>query len=100
MKIFSELKPSNRKNKKYVMIFTTEDGTVLKKVHFGAKNMSDFTEHKDLDRKERFLKRFNKLIEKYKYNSLSPMTLSHLILWNKPTLKASYIDYKKRFNFF
>lgn len=41
-----ELKTSSRKDKKYMLI--TPDN---KKIHFGAKNMSDYTIHKDDKRK-------------------------------------------------
>ena len=97
MRVF--FKPSNRKDKKLMAIFTDDDKTeIINIVHFGAKNMSDFTQHGDEQRKQNFLNRFNKLIKKNKNNKMSPMTLSHLILWNKESLEDSIEDYKKRFN--
>ena len=98
-KIEVKLYESDKKTKKYTIIFY-DDGKEIKSVDFGARNMSDFTIHKDEERKERFLKRFEKKIEENKNNSFSPMTLSHLILWNKPTLSASFNDFKKKFNLF
>ena len=67
----------------------------LKTTHFGSAGMSDFTKHKDNQRKERYLKRHRK-----NENWNKPETagaLSRWILWNKPTLSASISDYKKRF---
>lgn len=99
-KISVELYKSPNKNKKYRVVFY-KDGEEFKHTDFGAEGgtLQDFTEHKDKERKERFLSRFNKLIEKNKDNPYSPMTLSHLVLWNKPTLKSSWNFYKKKFGF-
>ncbi len=88
---------SPNKNKKYRAIFY-KDGKKFKHTDFGAEKMSDYTINKDKERKEKFLSRFNKLIEKNKENPYSPITLSHLLLWNKPSLKQSLKDYKKIFN--
>jgi hypothetical protein len=91
---------SNRKGKKYAVGFFQDDETEpFKMVHFGAVEMDDFTTHKNKERKERFLNRFKRLIDKEADNPYSPMTLSHLLLWNKPSLKASFNDYKRRFEF-
>ena len=68
------------------------DGT---KTDFGAKGMSDFTKHKDSERKKRYMSRHKK-----RENWNSPKTagsLSRWVLWNKDTLKKSIADYKKRF---
>ncbi len=65
-------------------------------VKFGREGMSDFTKHKDEERKERYLAR-----HKANENWNKPDTagaLSRWILWNKPTLKESIQDYKKRFS--
>lgn len=91
-----EIKPSTNNNKKYMAIFFDDNNKRIKTTHFGAKGMSDFTIHKDKERKERYLKRHQK-----RENWNDPKTagaLSKWILWNKPTLKGSIRDYKKRFN--
>lgn len=84
------IKKSTRPEKKYMATFN--DGTVT---HFGAAGMSDFTKHKDPERKERYINRHRK-----RENWKDPKTagaLSLYVLWNKPTLRASIADYKKRF---
>ena len=89
------IKNSPRKEKKKVAIFYDKDGTKIRTVHFGAKGMSDYTKHKDKERKSRYLKR-HKSNEKWR----SPMTagaLSRWVLWNKPSYKRSVSDYKRRF---
>jgi hypothetical protein len=88
------IKPSTQKDKKLMAIFYDDDKKV-KTTHFGAKGMSDFTKHKDKERKERYLDRHRK---RENWNSfMTAGSLSRWILWNKPTLKASIADYKKRF---
>ena len=90
-----EIKPSTQKDKKLMAIFYDDDGKKKKTTHFGAKGMSDFTIHKDKERKQRYLDRHKKRENWNDY--MSAGALSRWILWNKPTLKASIADYKKRF---
>jgi hypothetical protein len=73
-----------------------ECGRGEKIVSFGAAGMSDFTKHKDEERKELYLARHKKNEDWEK--PMTPGSLSRYILWNKPTLKASIADYKKRFD--
>ncbi len=89
---------SPKKDKKYRVVFYNKNTETISFTDFGAKGMSDFTIHKDKERKQKFLQRFSKLIEKHKNDPTKPITLSKYILWNKPTLKASWTDYKKQFN--
>lgn len=89
------IKPSTRKEKKKMAIFYDKDENKIKTIHFGAKGYSDFTIHKDKERKQRYINR-----HKSRENWKDPMTAGALalyILWNKPTLKASITDYKRKF---
>jgi hypothetical protein len=84
----------NTGKKKMKAIFY-KDGKKIKTVTFGALGMSDFTKHKDKDRKQNYLVR-----HRARENWNDPMTagaLSRWILWNKPSLKESISDYLKRF---
>ena len=66
-----------------------------KTVSFGAAGMSDFTKHKDPERKQRYLNR-----HKSRENWNDPTTagyLSRWILWNKPTITESIKDTNNRF---
>jgi len=77
-------------------IFETKDGRT-KTTHFGAKGMSDYTIHKDVERKTRYITRHAK-----REDWDDPVTagaLSRWILWNKPSYRDSVNDYKIRFNF-
>lgn len=91
----ARLAKSTKAGKKFMVTFY-KDGDRVKTVHFGADGYSDFTKHKDADRKKRYLARHrvNQNWEDY----MTPGALSRWILWNKPTLNASWKDYKRRFN--
>ena len=88
------IKKSPKKDKKYVATFSRNGR--IKKTHFGAKGMSDYTKHKDPSRKQRYINRHKKR-ENWK-DPTSAGALSRYILWGKPSLRASISDYKKRFH--
>ena len=68
-----------------------------KTVSFGQKGASDFTKHKNTDRKEAYLARHKKNEDWTKSGAKSAGFYRKHVLWDKPTLKAS-IDYiNKRF---
>lgn len=68
--------PSTRKNKKF-MIMNPDN----KYVHFGDKRYEDFTQHKNKDRKQNYLKRSSNIKGNWKNNKYSPNNLSMNILW-------------------
>ena len=71
------------------------DGT--KTVSFGQKGASDFTKHKNTDRKERYIDRHKKNEDWNKSGAKAAGFYSKHVLWNKPTLKESIDDINKRF---
>jgi len=93
-----EFMKSTRKGKKLMAIFTNHENGEFKIIHFGQLPYLDFTIHKDKERKERYIARHSKR-ENWN-NPYSAGTLSRYILWNKPTIKASIKDFKKKFNLF
>jgi hypothetical protein len=88
------IRKSSRADKKLMAIFTLENNKT-KIVHFGAAGYSDYTLHKDPNRKERYIARHSK--HEDWSNPMTAGALSRWVLWNKPTLKASISDYKKMF---
>lgn len=89
-----DIRKSSRKGKKYVARFQYPSGR-KKTTHFGGRGYSDYTIHKDKNRKQLYLNRHRK-----RENWNDPTTagsLSRYLLWNKPTLNSSFEDYKKRF---
>jgi hypothetical protein len=90
------IKKSTKPEKKYMAIFTNCKDNRTKTIHFGAKDMSDFTKHKDTERKKRYIKRHS--ANENWNDPMSAGALSRWILWNKPNLRESIASYKKKFN--
>jgi hypothetical protein len=84
------IKPSSKSDKKYMAIINDR-----KTVHFGADGMSDYTKHKDKERKERYLARHRK--NEQWDNPLTASFYATNILWNKPTITESIKDTNRRF---
>jgi hypothetical protein len=90
---------SKKPTKKYDALFDI-DGK-LKRVSFGARKAngepySDFTQHKDEARKQRYLMRHR---NKENWNNpTTPGALSRWILWNKPDFNESVYDFIKMFH--
>ena len=83
---------SDRPEKKYYIITKSE-----KKVYFGQASASDFTIHKDEDRKNRYINRHKKNEDWTKSGLDTAGFWSRWLLWNKPTIKQSYEDIKRKF---
>eukprot|EP00438_Fugacium_kawagutii_P025784 Skav230065 [mRNA] locus=scaffold1221:164443:164736:- [translate_table: standard] len=84
------LKKSTNSNKKYDAIV---EG---KKVSFGQKNASDYTQHKDPERKQRYIDRHRK---NENWNDLKTAgAWSKNLLWNKPTISESIKSMENKFN--
>ena len=90
--------------KKYVAEFeiTTKYGKKDKiskrSTTFGAKGMSDYTIHKDVERRNRYIKRHTKDLRTN--DPTRAGFLSMYILWNKKSYKSSLSDYKRRLNIY
>ena len=89
-------KKENDKKHKYKAIFYNEENKKIRSVKFGAYGYSDYTKHKDEERKQKYIKRHEKN-ENFK-NYMSKGSLWLYILWNKPTIWESINDYKNKFN--
>ena len=92
---------SSNPEKKLMAVFEDAEGKKVKTTHFGQRGASDYTKHGDKERMERYLERHGGGFEtSTKEDWKDPTTagsLSRWILWNKPSLSASFADYKKRF---
>jgi hypothetical protein len=80
--------------KKFEITFNKNGKTYIRK--FGARGMSDFTIHKDKERRERYITRHKKDLRTN--DPMKPGYLSMYILWNKPSVSGSLADYKRRLN--
>ena len=83
---------STNKNKKFDAIV---DG---KKISFGAVGYSDYTIHKDPERKERYIARHIKREDWNKSGVKTAGYWSKHLLWNKDTLTKSIDDISKKHN--
>ena len=90
------IKKSTNPKKKYMAIFYDKNKKKVKTTYFGQSGASDFIQHKDKSRKQRYLSRHR---DREKWNDyMSAGSLSRYILWGEPTLRASIKKYKKKFN--
>ena len=95
-KLIVRIEESTKSEKKLMAVFTKPNGRT-KTTHFGARGMSDYTQHKDPKRMKNYLARHGGMGEDWN-DPTSAGALSRWILWGKPSLRESFNDYKKRFN--
>lgn len=92
---------SSNSEKKLMAVFEDSEGKKIKTTHFGQRGASDYTKHGDKERMERYLERHGGgTTTSTKEDWKDPTTagaLSRWLLWNKPSLSASFSDYKSRF---
>ena len=81
--------------KKYKAEFFDKEGKKVKTTRFGQAGASDYTKHRDDERKQRYIERHRKS-ENWN-NPVSAGALSRYVLWNKKTVSASVADYKNKF---
>ena len=87
-----QLSKSTRVGKKYMV--KVED----KIIHFGASNYEDYTEHKDPERKQRYLSRHRNRENWAKSGINTAGFWSRWLLWSEPTIAASINKIEKKFN--
>ena len=89
------VRPSHLPEKKYDAVFET-DGRE-KTVPFGARGMSDYTKHKDPERKKRYMARHSATENWNKPDSAG--ALSYHLLWGPSTSLQSNIEtFKRKFH--
>ena len=86
------IKKSNKKGKKLMSTFETNGRK--KVIHFGQAGASDFTKNKNIERRQRYIKRHLKDLRTG--NPSRAGYLSMFVLWNKPSLAISIRDYRRR----
>lgn len=94
--MYVQLKKSTISGKKYTAVFYDNQWIKIKTTHFGSAGMSDYTIHKDDERKQRYIDRHS--ANENWDNYMSAGSLSKHILWSKPSVSASYNAYLKKFN--
>ena len=90
------VKPSEKSNFKLVATFKNKKTGKEKKTHFGKAGMSDYTKHKDKERRSRYRGRHMKDLKTK--DPIRAGYLSYYILWGPSTsLRENISSYKKRF---
>ncbi len=91
------IRKSRRPEKKWDAVFVKPDGREITS-SFGARGMSDFTKHKDVTRRARYLRRHRGMGENWN-DPTTPGALSKWLLWGETTsLRKNTSIFKKRFN--
>lgn len=85
------------KGKKWRVELIDKSADKTAHVDFGADGYEDFTIHKDEIRKGLYLKRHAANEDWSKTGILTPGFYSRWILWNRPSLRESLEDTKRRF---
>ena len=93
--VYVKIIPSKSKGKKYTAIFYDKDKKKVKTTHFGATGYSDYTQHKDPERKQKYIERHKNNENWNDYKSAG--SLSRFILWNQPTFEASKKSFANKF---
>ena len=90
------VKRSTRPNKKYMAIFTKENGRT-KTTHFGQRGATDYLLSKDKERRSRYRQRHKKDLKTN--DPTRAGFLSYYLLWGDSTsLRTNIQSYKRRFN--
>lgn len=91
-----EIKKSSNKSKKWRAVFEIEkDGKIsTKTTDFGQRGAEDYTIHKTLARRNRYIDRHMKDVATN--DPIRAGYLSLYILWNYPSFNGSLRDYKRR----
>lgn len=93
--MYVKIIPSKSKGKKYTAIFYDKDKKKIKTTSFGATGYSDYTIHKDDDRRKRYIERHK---NKENWNDyMTAGSLSFHILWSYTSLEKAKKEYAKKF---
>ena len=93
--VYVQLIKSNKQDKRYTALFYDDNRKQIKTTHFGSDIGSTFIDHKDEKTKDAWIARHK--VRGTFNNYMSASALAKHLLWNKITLRASYMDYLKTF---
>jgi len=91
-----EIYKSDKPDKKYKIVVL--DGKTKKTIHIGSKGMDDYTTHKDVERKDRYISRHRARENWTKTGIKTAGFWAYHLLWNKPSIAESIKDIKQKFN--
>ena len=92
---FATLSPSDRKGKKYEIVFVKDNGRTLT-IHFGSKTSQTYLDHKDKIKRANYISRH---AANENWDEVNAGSLSRYLLWGDSTiLNTNLKAYFKRFN--
>lgn len=83
-----KLRKSDRREKKFMVTFVPPTGR-SKTIYFGDSSASDYTKHKDKERKERYLQRHKEREDWGASGVKTPGWWSRWLLWSEPSMTAA-----------
>lgn len=87
---------SDKPAKKFYVEFINPDTGRQKKIYFGSSGFQDMRQHKDEERKKRYINRHK---NREDWDDLTKAgTWSRFLLWAEPTLRDSIKEMNKMFN--
>lgn len=92
-----EVSKSERVGKKYKIVLVYDDNKT-KTIHIGSAEHSDYTEHKDPERKSRYIARHKAREDWTKSGIATAGYWAKHLLWNQPSISASIKDIATRHN--
>ena len=95
-----EIKPSKVKNKRFVAIFTDDNGKEISRTNFGQKNprFGTYIDHGDKKSRKNYIARHQVREKQFYKNPKRASTLSRYILWgDSSNIEEAIQDYKNRF---
>lgn len=88
-----QLHPSSNSLKKWMVTFPNNHAT-----HFGAQGYQDYTQHRNPDRKERYITR-HRANENWTRSGIETAGFwSRWLLWEKPSLEDAIKNIEKKFD--
>lgn len=90
---------SKNPKKKFTIFWFNKETQRYNKVDFGAANYEDYTIHKNIKRKNNYIRRHSGMNEDWgKSGRHTAGFWSRWLLWNKPNFSDAMEDIEKRFN--
>ncbi|EKX42828.1 hypothetical protein GUITHDRAFT_73602 [Guillardia theta CCMP2712] len=93
---YASLSPATAKGKKYKILLYDKDKKKLKTIQFGASGYEDYTDHKNDERKERYLQR-HRSSEDWN-NPATPGAAARYVLWSAKSVSQGFQNYLNNFN--
>ena len=89
---------SDRPTKKYIIKYYNSKTGNINTIHFGLRNSEQYPDHKNIERRDRYILRHQKREDWTQNGIYTPGFWSRWLLWNLPNLNNSIKDTESKFN--